>query len=52
MNYVVGIILEILRFLKEKGYIAELLDWADKQVDNTESPIDDAAIKILKFFLG
>jgi hypothetical protein len=52
MNYVIGILLEIFKFLKEKGHIEEFLTWCDEQADKTDSPIDDAFIKVLRFFVG
>lgn len=52
MEYLFSIFLEILKFVKEKGYVSELIEWAEGEVEKTESPIDDMAIRILKFFLG
>ena len=52
MDYLISIFLEIFKFLKEKGHIAEFIEWAEGEVAKTESPLDDTAIKILKFFLG
>lgn len=52
MDYIVGILLEVFKFIKEKGYVEEFLAWAEEQVAKTESPIDDVAVKILKFFIG
>lgn len=52
MDYLISIFLEILKFIKEKGYIAELIEWAEAEAAKSESPIDDVAVKILKFFLA
>jgi hypothetical protein len=52
MNYILSVVLEILKFLKEKGYVAEILAWAEEQAANTESSIDDVAVKFIKLIIG
>lgn len=52
MDYLISIILEVFKFVKEKGYVEELLDWAEAQAADTESPLDDTAVKILRFFIS
>lgn len=52
MDYLITICLEVLKFIKEKGYIDELLEWAEAEAAKTESPLDDTAVKIIKFFIA
>ena len=52
MDKFIAIGMEILGFIKEKGYVAELLDWLEAKAADTESPVDDFAIRLLKYFLN
>lgn len=51
MDRIIEVGLELFKFIKEKGIADEFLDWlADKAAD-TESPIDDFAIRIIRYLI-
>ena len=52
MDKFLAIGMELLKFIKEKGYVDELIDWLEEKAADTESPVDDFAIKLLKYFLA
>ena len=51
LSLLAELVMIVLSFLKEKGVIDDFLKVIEKKVEDSESPIDDMVLKLIKLAL-